>query len=198
MRSRGRGRTQGAEGWRTFEEVVTQHLDALFRAALRLTRGHTANAEDLLQDAMLRACEGYDDLRDPGAARTWLFTILMRTHFNRQRSAKRHPEALASDLSNAEFEQALANWPGMGKGHRPGDGWPSAKEVGDAIDALDEALRAVVVLVDVQGFRQREVAAMLDLPEGTVASRLFRARRLLRDTLTGASSAVTRPSHGSQ
>src|SRR3970040_227019 len=117
MRDRGRARGQEREGWRPFEEVVTQHLDALFRAALRLTRGHTANAEDLLQDAMLRACEAYDELRDPGAARTWLFTILMRTHFNRQRSAKRHPEALASDLTDAEFEQALANWPGMDGSH---------------------------------------------------------------------------------
>jgi RNA polymerase sigma-70 factor (ECF subfamily) len=198
MRDRGRGRAQGAEGWRTFEEVVTQHLDALFRTALRLTRGHTANAEDLLQDAMLRACEGYDELRDPGAARTWLFTILMRTHFNRQRSAKRHPEALASELTDAEFEKALADWPGIGTGHVSGDGWPSTEKVGEAIDALDEALRAVVVLVDVQGFRQREAAAMLGLPEGTVASRLFRARRQLRDALTVASNAVPRPGHGSQ
>jgi RNA polymerase sigma-70 factor (ECF subfamily) len=186
------------EGWRTFEEVVTQHLDALFRTALRLTRGHTANAEDLLQDSMLRACEGYDELRDPGAARTWLYTILMRTHFNRQRSAKRHPEALASDLSDTEFEKALADWPGIHVAHGAANDSPSLEDVAAAIDALHESLRAVVVLVDVQGFRQREVATMLDLPEGTVASRLFRARRLLRDALTDASSTVTRPSHGSQ
>jgi RNA polymerase sigma-70 factor (ECF subfamily) len=198
MKYRERDRARGTDGWKTFEEVVTQHLDALFRTALRLTRGHTANAEDLLQDAMLRACEGYEGLRDPDAARTWLFTILMRTHFNRQRSVKRHPEALASDLTDAEFEQALADWPGIHTGHGPGNGWPSTAEVGEAIDALDEALRAVVVLVDVQGFRQREVAAMLGLPEGTVASRLFRARRLLRDAFTGASRAVTRRGHDSQ
>lgn len=190
-------RSHSTEGWRTFEEIVTQHLDALFRTALRLTHGHTANAEDLLQDAMLRACEGYDDLRDPGAARTWLFTILMRTHFNRQRSAKRHPEALASDLTDAEFERALADWPDNGTSHESDNGWPSTKEVGEAIDALDESLRAVVVLVDAQGFRQREVAAMLDVPEGTVASRLFRARRLLRDAFTDGTRATSRPAHGS-
>lgn len=197
MKHRIRIRSHTTEERRTFEEVVTQHIDALFRTALRLTRGHTANAEDLLQDSMLRACEAYDELRDAGAVRTWLFTILMRTHFNRQRSAKRHPEALASDLSDTEFEKALADWPGIGVGDGTGNEWPSSEEVGEAINGLNEALRVVVVLVDVQGFRQREVAAMLGVPEGTVASRLFRARRLLRDALTDAPSAAARPNHGS-
>lgn len=198
MKVAGRSSSPGSDGWRTFEELVTLHLDALYRTALRLTHGHTANAEDLLQDSMLRACERYDQLRDPGAARTWLFTILMRTHFNRQRSAKRHPEALACDMSDTEFEQALGEWPGnrLG-GNGVGNGQPSPEEVNEAIDALDETLRSVVVLVDVEGFRQREVAAMLSLPEGTVASRLFRARRLLRDALTEAADPVPRASHGS-
>jgi RNA polymerase sigma-70 factor (ECF subfamily) len=186
------GPLQSAGARTTFEEIVAHHLDALFRTALRLTHGHTANAEDLLQDSMLRACEAYEQLRDVGAARTWLFTILMRTHFNRQRSAKRHPEALACDLSDTEFEQALAEWPGNGLGSEK----PSAEEIDEAIDALDETLRTVVVLVDVQGFRQREVAAMLNVPEGTVASRLFRARRLLRDALTDAAHPVTQATHG--
>lgn len=193
MKQGRRVRALDAEGWRTFEEVVTQHLDALYRTALRMTRGHTANAEDLLQDALLRACEGYGELRDPGAVRTWLWKILVRTHFNRQRAEKRRSEALACDLTDAEFEQALARWPGDGLAAGPADKWPSAEDVGEAIDALDESLRIVVVLGDVQGFRQREVAAMLGLPEGTVASRLFRARRLLRDALTVASPAAIRP-----
>lgn len=173
---------------KTFEEVVTQHLDPLYRTALRLTRGHTANAEDLVQDCLLRACEGYGELRNHEAVRTWFYTILLRTHFNRQRTAKRHPEALACDLTDAEFEQALERWPADGCGISAGEKWPSPQEIRDAIDALDESLRSVVVLVDVEGFRQREVATMLGLPEGTVASRLFRARRLLRDSFAEASA----------
>ena len=173
---------------KTFEEVVTLHLDPLYRTALRLTRGHTANAEDLVQDCLLRACEGYGELRQHEAARTWLYTILLRTHFNRQRTAKRHPEALACDLTDAEFEQALESWPTGSPGISAGGKWPSSQEICDAIDALDESLRSVVVLVDVEGLRQREVAAILHLPEGTVASRLFRARRLVRDSLAEVSA----------
>lgn len=172
----------------TFEEVITQHLDALYRAALRFSRGHTADAEDLLQDAVLRACERYGDLRDAGAAKAWLFTILARTHLNRRRSQQRRREALESDLSEHEFEEALADWPAAGDVDAS---WPSAAEVGDAIDALEESLRSAVVLCDIEGFRQREVAAMLEVPEGTVASRLYRARRQLRDKLLGTSGRET-------
>ncbi|MEO5588353.1 MAG: RNA polymerase sigma factor [Gemmatimonadaceae bacterium] len=171
---------------KTFEEVVSLHMDSLYRTALRLARGHTANAEDLMQDSMLRACEGYGDLREPEAVRAWFFTILFRTHYNRQRSVKRHPEALECDLSEAEFEHALECWPTDGLV----SGWPSIEEISLAIDGLDDSLRSVMVLVDVEGFRQREVAGMLHIPEGTVASRLFRARRLLRDAL---SDEVGRP-----
>jgi len=168
---------------KTFEEVVALHMDSLYRTALRLARGHTANAEDLMQDSMLRACEGYRELREPEAVRTWFFTILFRTHFNRQRSSKRHPEALECDLSEAQFEHALECWPTDGLSSGTSSGWPSLEEISLAIDDLDDSLRTVVVLVDVEGFRQREVAGMLHIPEGTVASRLFRARRLLRDAL---------------
>ncbi len=181
-RPRWRRVKQPADG-KTFEEVVSLHMDSLYRTALRLARGHTANAEDLMQDSMLRACEGYGGLREPEAVRTWFFTILFRTHFNQQRSAKRHPEALECDLSEAQFEHALECWPGHGLGSGTSSGWPSSEEVSLAIDGLDDSLRSVVVLVDVEGFRQREVAGMLHVPEGTVASRLFRARRLLRDAL---------------
>lgn len=183
------GRTEGADAERTFEEVVTQHLDALYRTALRLTRGRTADAEDLLQDAVLRAFEAFGELREPGAARAWLFTTLVRTHLNRRRAATRRREDLACDLGDHEFEQALAAWPAGVMRDERGDGRPDPADVAEAIDALDEPLRSVVVLVDVEGFRQREAAAMLRLPEGTVASRLFRARRQLRETLLDRSAA---------
>jgi RNA polymerase sigma-70 factor (ECF subfamily) len=178
-RKKGRLFSSAVEDGRTFEEVVTEHLDALYRTALRMTRGHAANAEDLLQDTLLKAWDGYENLRDPGAARTWLFAILLRTHFNRRRASSRRPESLVSDFSDGEFEDALARWPAAPMS----DVRAPAMELREALDALDEPLRSVVLLVDVQGFRQREVAAMLEVPEGTVASRLFRARRELREFL---------------
>lgn len=193
MRPRQRSRAHDGHTWRTFEEVVTEHLDALYRTGLRMTRGHTSDAEDLVQDTLLRACEAYAELRAPGAVRTWLFTILVRTHLNRRRAAKRRPEALACDLTDAEFERALASWSAADDVSRAGEMQASAEDVGEAVDALDESLRSVVVLVDVEGFHQREAAGMLGLPEGTVASRLFRARRLLRDALTGTSPRPRAP-----
>ena len=91
-----------------FEEVLTAHLDVLWRAALRLCRGHHANAEDLLQDTAMRAQAAYGGLRATGAARSWLLTIMTRHHLNRIRARKRRPEELVSDLSVQDFERALA------------------------------------------------------------------------------------------
>lgn len=107
----------------------------------------------------------------------------MRTHLNRERSRRRRAETVEADLSEAAFEQALASW-------RPA---PTPEEVlareqlrdslRHALSELSADLRMVVWMADVEGFSHRELAEMLCIPEGTVASRLFRARRELRDRL---------------
>ena len=136
-----------------------------------------------MQDACLRAFQRFDSLRDPAAARSWLFTILVRTHLNRERSRRRRAETVEADLSETAFEQALASW-------RPA---PTPEEIlareqlrdslRHALSELSADLRMVVWMADVEGFSHRELAEMLCIPEGTVASRLFRARRELRDRL---------------
>lgn len=168
---------------RAFEELVTEHLDALYGSALRLCRGRESDAEDLLQEAVLRAFERFDHLRDPAAARAWMFTILIRTNLNRVRSSRRRAELLTSDLSEHEFEEALASWHSPPAPDEYAELALRREQLATALDALDDQLRPVVWLSDVEGFRQREVADMLDIPEGTVASRLFRARRRLRELL---------------
>jgi RNA polymerase sigma-70 factor (ECF subfamily) len=168
---------------RAFEEVLSEHLDALYRTALRLCGGRQADAEDLLQDAMLRAFGRFGELREPDAARAWLFTILARTNLNRLRTQRRRAEMLASDLDEHEFEDALASWRSAATPDEQTDLAFTRDRVAAALDALDEHLRPVVWLTDVEGFRQREVAEMLGIPEGTVASRLFRARHNLREAL---------------
>ena len=168
---------------RAFEELLTEHLDALYGSALRLCRGREADAEDLLQEAMLRAFERFDKLREPAAAKAWMFTILIRTHLNRIRSDRRRAELLTSDLSEHEFEDALASWHGRDAPDERAELALKREQLAAALDALDDQLRPVVWLSDVEGFRQREVAEMLEIPEGTVASRLFRARRRLREML---------------
>lgn len=155
----------------------------MFRTALRLCRGNEADAEDLLQDSALRAFTGFEQLRDPAAARSWLFTILSRTHLNRVRSARRRPEATSTDLDENAFEVALAAWGRMRSPAEQVERWQLGEQLARALDELPDQLRAAVWLVDVEGFTQREAAGMQDVPEGTIASRLFRGRRQLREAL---------------
>jgi RNA polymerase sigma-70 factor, ECF subfamily len=168
---------------RAFEELLSEHLDALYRTALRLCGGRSADAEDLMQDAMLRAFGRFGELREPAAARVWLFTILTRTNLNRLRSQRRRAETLASDLEEHEFEDALAAWRSAEAPDEQADLLLTRERLAAALDALDDRVRPVVWLIDVEGFRFREVAEMLGIPEGTVASRLFRARQNLREAL---------------
>ena len=168
---------------REFEELLSEHLDALYSSALRFCAGRSADAEDLLQDTVFRAFRHFDDLRDPSAARAWFFTILARTNLNRLRTRRRRAEMHAPDLDERQFEEALAAWH---HGILPDEYTDSAltkQRLTAALDTLDEDVRPVIWLSDVEGFRQREVAEMLAIPEGTVASRLFRARRALRGVL---------------
>ena len=158
-------------------------MDALFRTAVRLCRGNEADAEDLLQDSGLRAFTSFDQLRDPSAARAWLFTILTRTHLNRVRSAGRRAEATSTDLDERAFEAALAEWVPMPSPAEEVERWQLGDQLARALDQLPAGLRAAVWLVDVEGFTQREAADMQEVPEGTIASRLFRGRRRLRAAL---------------
>lgn len=163
--------------------MLTEHLDALFRTALRLCQGHEADAEDLLQDTALRAFNSYSQLREPAAARAWLFTILSRTHLNRVRTWRRRAELVSTDLDEPSFEAALAEWTPLPSPLDNVETWHLGAQLTQALDGLPPELRGVILLVDVEGFTQREVAGMLGIPEGTVASRLFRARRQLRTAL---------------
>jgi RNA polymerase sigma-70 factor (ECF subfamily) len=165
----------------TLEQLLDAHLDALYRTALRLCGGQAADAEDLVHDAVARAVEGFAKLHDSAAGRSWLFTILVRTHLNRGRARRR--ESLAVDLSDAAFEEALANWR---PARSPLDD-AARTDVRDrviaALHAVDEAYRTVVWLVDAEEWRLKDVAKMLDVPEGTVASRLYRGRQALKAAL---------------
>jgi RNA polymerase sigma-70 factor, ECF subfamily len=171
---------------RAFEEVFAEHLDALYRTALRLCRGHEADAEDLLQDSALRSFTNFDQLKDPSSARAWLFAILTRTHLNRVRSAGRRAEATSSDLDERAFEAALAEWMPMRSPVEEVEQRQLGEQLVKALDQLPAELRGAVWLVDVEGFTQREAAGMQDVPEGTIASRLFRGRRQLRIALEAA------------
>lgn len=175
---------------RAFEELVSEHVDSLYRVALRLVGGRSTDAEDLLQDTVLRAFEHFSQLRHQDAGRSWLFAILVRTNLNRVRAATRRAEQFGADLGDRAFEEALAAWRPNATPEEFLDRKESAERLIKILDGLHPELRAAVVLTDVEGFSQREAARMLEIPEGTLASRIFRARRELRQALNEDSSRL--------
>lgn len=169
---------------RAFEEVVAEHLDALYRTAVRYTRGDPACAEDLLQDTLLAALAAWPQLREPQRARVWLLRILSRMHLNRMRHAARHPELASLQVDEDELEQALAAWSPGPDPESLALGEAGLQRVVTALDTLPEDWSQVFWLVDVEGFSYHEAAQLLDVAAGTIASRLHRARAALRDCLS--------------
>ena len=164
-----------------FETHVLPEIEVLLRVARSLTR-NDADAEDLVQDTLLRAYRAIDrfDGRHP---RAWLLTILRNTHINRNR--RRRPELLRDTDGGVDRIGQLA-----------GDDTTDAMidvafdaEVEAALASLDEPFRAVVELVDIDGLSYAETAQRLGIPTGTVMSRLHRARGRIRDHLERAGIA---------
>lgn len=164
-----------------FEELLTRHLDSLYRVALRCQPQDPQAAEDLVQEAVLRGWRSYGALREPAAARAWLIRILIRTHQNQCRAEARGGAQALDDLDDTVLERLLADW-------RPG---PAAlaeqaetqTRLAAALAALPTAWSLILQLVDIEGLHLREAAAALELPPGTVASRRFRALLGLRAAL---------------
>lgn len=164
----------------SFDEEALPHLDALYRVALRLT-GDPTQAEDLVQDTMLKAYRAWRQYRPGTNAKGWLLTILRNTFINDFRRRKLEPVATA-DLEAVEphalFRAVEAADPEGSFFSRIVD-----EKVLEAVDALPPDFREVLVLSDIEGLRYAEIAQTLQLPVGTVKSRLFRARRLLQAAL---------------
>jgi len=163
---------------RRFEADVLVHLDDLYRVALRLT-GKAAEAEDLTQDTCLRAFERLDQLRSPAAGRMWAFTIL-RSIFLRR--IERQTRAAGAEVIESPLLEAGAVLQDTYEALRPIQQTPLS-EVREALDRLPLPYREPLVLAHVGGFSYKEIAEILAIPLGTVMSRLFRARRLLRGEL---------------
>ena len=174
---------------RRFEADVLVHLDDLYRAALRLT-GNAAEAEDLTQDTCLRAFECLDQLRDPGAARAWAFTILRSIFLRRIERQAKSPSLDVIDSPLLEPGEVLQD---SYEALRPIQETPLA-DVREALARLPLPFREPLVLAHVGGFSYKEIAAILAIPLGTVMSRLFRGRRLLRSELREPSKSTRSPS----
>jgi RNA polymerase sigma-70 factor, ECF subfamily len=162
-----------------FEREALVHLDTLYRVAQRLT-GNAADAEDLVQETMLRAYRSWDRYTPGTNAKGWLLTILRHLFINEYRRKSRHPETV--DVDTIEpfvlFQEVQEEDPQGAFFDKIVD-----DEVLRAVDQLPEAFREAVTLSDVEGLSYEEVAKVLDVPVGTVKSRLYRGRRLLQAKL---------------
>lgn len=170
-----------------FEQVVMATLPDLFGAALRLTRNR-ADAEDLVAETVAKAWGGLDGLADRARVRGWMFRILTNAFITARRTRVRRGahEPLDAEAEDgfSLFEQlhapVLLLW---GNPEQEFLNKLLREDLARAVDELPEAFRLVVVLADVQGFSYQEIAETLDIPLGTVRSRLARGRALLQKAL---------------
>jgi RNA polymerase sigma-70 factor (ECF subfamily) len=168
-----------------FEEEALKHLDALYRTALRMTR-NPSDAEDLVQDALVRAYRFYDRFEPGTNFRAWLFKILTNTYINSYRRKQGRPQE--SSLEDTE-EFFLYNQLSDESGERVTDVENTvldrlgADAIQRAIDQLPPNFRTTVQLSDVEGLSYAEIAEATGVAKGTVMSRLFRGRRQLQRAL---------------
>ena len=166
----------------TFGSEVLGYLEQLFATAMRLTRNR-ADAEDLVQDTVVKALR-FRDRFEPGTnLRAWLYTILHNTWRNRIRDTARE----ATDVDSERIEE-LASRPGgpteVDTPERVLLRSTMDADLKEALDGLPDAFRQAVWLRDVEEFSYAEIAKMLDVPIGTVMSRISRGRRQLYEKLT--------------
>ena len=169
---------EGETGDQIFNRLVMPEVDVMWRVAMSLTRNR-ADAEDLVQESLLRAykaIEGFDG-RYP---RAWLLTILRNTERNRHR--RRRPEL----LSDPDMVEERGPRTDADEVERRAEDHDFDEAVTRALAELPENFRRVIELVDVDGLTYQEAADVLDVPLGTVMSRLHRARRRIRDLLVPA------------
>lgn len=154
-----------------FLEEARPHFRAMYGTALRLTR-NPADAEDLVQDTLLRAFRGLAGYTPGTNARAWLFTILHRARLDTVRREARRPVAVELEEADAPVAPAQDL---LARGQ---------EDVEAALGRVPEVYRGALLLRDVEEFSYEEIARMLDVPVGTVMSRIHRGRRLLRAALT--------------
>jgi RNA polymerase sigma-70 factor (ECF subfamily) len=150
--------------------LIDAHYEALYRYAYRLT-GSAADAEDLTQEAFGKAFARLAQLREPDRAKAWLFRILRNLYLHKVRDEKRHrvvPLDAVGDLPNRDADEP----PEI----------DSAK-LQQALDELDEGFRTPLILFYFEEFSYRDIAEQMELPIGTVMSRLARAKAYLRAKL---------------
>jgi RNA polymerase sigma-70 factor, ECF subfamily len=167
-----------------FASEALSYIDSLYGTALRLTR-RTQDAEDLVQETYLKAFRAANQFERGTNLKAWLFTILHNTFRNVRRHDGRNPVDVNTDVVERAVDRA-------GVEQTPEQILTRATldaDLQDALDSIPDAFRQAVWLRDVEEFAYAEIAKMLDIPIGTVMSRISRGRRLLYERLIAAKAA---------
>jgi RNA polymerase sigma-70 factor (ECF subfamily) len=162
---------------RSVQKLVEDHYAALYRYAFRLS-GSAADAEDLTQEAFCQAQLKLGQLRDYDRAKSWLFSILRNAYLHRVRASKNQP-AVSLDLVGDVPERLPDTLPEVDPDH-----------LQQVLNELPEVFRTPIILYYFEEFSYRDIAEQMDLPIGTVMSRLARAKAHLRTRLLPAGAAV--------
>src|SRR6202048_1803260 len=169
-----------------FADLAMEYMGSLYTAAARMTR-NPADAEDLVQETHLKACRAFGSFQEGTNLKAWLYKILTNTYINSYRAKKRRPEQ--TDLDDVEDLYLYRRLGGL---EAAAAGRSAEEEVLDhftdsdvkaALESLPDQFRIAVLLADVEGFSYKEIAEIIDVPIGTVMSRLHRGRKALQKAL---------------
>jgi RNA polymerase sigma-70 factor (ECF subfamily) len=169
-----------------FADVAMEHMPALYSAALRMTR-NAADAEDLVQETYLKAYRSFATFREGTNLKAWLYRILTNTYINTYRARQRRPvESDLDDVEDLYLYRRLGTLEALAASRSAEEQLMdvfSDGEVRAALEELPDNFRMPVYLADVEGFSYKEIAEILDIPIGTVMSRLHRGRKAMQKAL---------------
>ena len=168
-----------------FERLFVTHLDAAYDLARWLTRDER-NAEDVVQEAFLRAVKFMDGFRGENA-RVWLLAIVRNTYYTWLRKNYAHGQSVPLDEENMSADDSEASYAGN-EASASAEHLLHQKDakrlINQALERLPDEFREVIVLRELEDLSYKEIAAVAEIPIGTVMSRLSRARRQLQDELS--------------
>lgn len=167
-----------------FERDAMQYAGQLYSAALRMTR-NPADAEDVVQETYLKAYRAYATFKEGTNLKAWLYRILTNTYINRYRKKQRRPsEVELGELQDLYLYRRLGEVSGASlSAEEVALGQFVDADIKQALESLPEHFRMPVLLADVDGFSYKEIAEIIDVPIGTVMSRLHRGRKALQKKL---------------
>jgi RNA polymerase sigma-70 factor (ECF subfamily) len=174
----------GTDRRKRFEDEALPHLDALYTMAIRLAR-NPDDANDLLQETVLRAYRFFHQFETGTNCRAWMLTILFNNFRNGYRKYSREQPASSAEEFDRKVEaESLRTDPAGSNPEALVSGHGIEGEVEAALGGLPAEFREAILLVDVEELSYQEVSGVLDIPIGTVKSRVSRGRAILRDVLT--------------